>query len=206
MDVIVVAVIIVLVMVTLWWVMKPLWQTADAEHPLGVSTMRQTMEELLHRRDATYAAIKELELDLAGNKVAEADYNHVRSQLTRQAADILRRLDRLAENHDENLEAELDTLLAETLLDEQLKREILREVASLRNGSGKQDQDQAAGFEETVLIDCPECHAPVHLDDAFCSRCGTALVARCPQCANETKPGDVFCSRCGTRLVAEAVE
>jgi hypothetical protein len=203
MDVIVVAVIIVLVMVTLWWVMKPLWQTADAEHPLGVSTMRQTMEELLHRRDATYAAIKELELDLAGNKVAEADYNHVRSQLTRQAADILRRLDRLAENHDENLEAELDNLLAETPLDEQLKQEILHEVANAQNGTDKHDQD--IDFEVAV-IDCPECQAPVQLNDAFCSRCGTALSARCPQCAGETKPGDMFCARCGTRLLAEAVE
>ena len=204
MDVIVVAVIIVMVMVTLWWVMKPLWQTADAEHPLEVSTMRQTMEELLHRRDATYAAIKELELDLAGNKVAEADYTVLRSQLTRQAADILRRLDRLAENHDENLEAELDNLLAETPLDEQLKQEILQEVATIRNGTDK--HEQAAEFEDVTFLDCPECHAPIQLDDAFCSRCGTTLVRRCPQCAHETKPGDVFCARCGTRLVAEAVE
>jgi hypothetical protein len=197
MDVTTVAVIILLVMVTMWWVLKPLWQPVEAGQPIESAATRQTMEELLHRRDAVYAAIKDLELDLAANKIAEVDYRQMRSQLTRQAADILRRLDRLAESHDQDLEAEVDSLLLETPLDEQFKQQILAEVAAVQTES-----DEAIGEE----IHCPNCQHALRPDDAFCSRCGTALVSRCPQCASETQPGDLFCTRCGTRLLAEAVE
>jgi hypothetical protein len=51
--------------------------------------------ELLERRDAAYAALRDLEQDHRTGKVADADYESERRRLRAEAADALRGLDRL---------------------------------------------------------------------------------------------------------------
>jgi hypothetical protein len=51
--------------------------------------------ELLERRDAAYASLRDLEQDHRTGKVADEDYEGERARLRSEAADALRGLDRL---------------------------------------------------------------------------------------------------------------
>ncbi|MBA2680611.1 MAG: zinc ribbon domain-containing protein [Ktedonobacteraceae bacterium] len=48
---------------------------------------------------------------------------------------------------------------------------------------------------------CPRCQAVNDVDDAFCSRCGSALNSPkkvCANCKAELKADAAFCTKCGT--------
>jgi len=51
--------------------------------------------ELAERRDAAYAALRELELELRTGKLIESDYEHARAELRADAIAALRELERL---------------------------------------------------------------------------------------------------------------
>jgi membrane protease subunit (stomatin/prohibitin family) len=54
-------------------------------------------------------------------------------------------------------------------------------------------------------VNCPDCHAEVHLDARFCHRCGHQMVVmqKCPQCEKNLTATAKFCSNCGYDLKAE---
>jgi hypothetical protein len=56
--------------------------------------------ELLERRDATYAALRDLEQDHRTGKVVGDDYAAEREELRREAASVLRELDALDSKDD----------------------------------------------------------------------------------------------------------
>ena len=197
MDFIAIIAIVFLVLITLWWVLRPLWQTDDSQAWSNAGGNQQYLEEFYHRRDAVYTAIKDLELDLAGGKVSQEDYVQLRSRLMSQAAAILRAIDQLAPRSDDFLETEIDDLLrqfqaAETnghlALREQVRREIRERLV------------------EKEPSPCPHCQNLVEDDDTFCSRCGAPLRRQCPECGAAARPNDAFCAYCGVSLAAETAE
>lgn len=197
MDVISIAVITLMVLLALWWVLRPLLGRQERFQLHAASITQQTLEELVHRRDATYAAIKDLELDFAADKVSPADYQQLRARLTGQAAEILKQIDRYSEAVDDSLENEIDRLLSqfqttETAKDNRLQKQVRREIKAERQHSQQPH--------------CPNCQHSVKPDDTFCSQCGTALANQCPQCGSLTRPSDMFCAHCGSRLLVEALE
>lgn len=197
MDVVSIAVITLMVLLALWWILRPLLGRQEGFQLDAASTTQQTFEELVHRRDATYAAIKDLELDLAGDKVSEADYQQLRARLTAQAAEILKQIDRYSQAVDDSLENEIDRLLSQfqttvTAKDNGLIKQVRREIKT--------------ELQYNQQPHCPNCQHLVKPDDAFCSQCGTALANRCPQCGSPTMPSDMFCAHCGNRLLVEALE
>lgn len=57
--------------------------------------------------------------------------------------------------------------------------------------------------EKRELAQCPQCKAPVEVDDQFCTLCGRQLVARvprCPSCGGFPGPRDRFCIFCGAAV------
>ncbi len=58
------------------------------------------------------------------------------------------------------------------------------------------------GIIETGDVDCDSCGAEVHIDDAFCRKCGDKLefIIVCPGCEAEVESDDMFCRKCGERL------
>lgn len=197
MDVVSIAVITLMVLLALWWVLRPLLGRQERFQLNAASTTQQTLEELVYRRDATYAAIKDLELDFAADKVSPADYQQLRARLTGQAAEILKQIDRYSEAVDDSLENEIDRLLSqfqttETAKDNRLQKQVRREIKA-ENQYSQQPH-------------CPNCQALVKPDDAFCSQCGAVLTNQCPQCGSLTMPSDMFCAHCGSRLLVEALE
>lgn len=197
MDIASSAAIILLILITLWWVLRPLWQTDELSSLPGLTANREPLAELYHRRDAVYAAIKDLEFDLAANKVSQKDYKQFRTQLTTQAAEILKRVDHVSQASDDTLEAEVDALLSRFETGEGVGDEALRERVRLEIRDSLRNEQQ---------LFCPNCQNSVSPEDIFCSRCGTSLNNQCPNCREAVLPQDRFCSHCGAALMAEAAE
>lgn len=163
MDFIAILVIALLVAVTAWWVLHPLWSRIPPV-PLepANSPYRQTLAELEQHRNSVYTAIKDLELDFETGKIDPEDYQQVRAHLTRQAADLLRRIDRLAQTLSAGLDETVDALLAayqpdsDPALMEGVRAEIAREAQQTRF--------------------CSACGYAVDPGDRFCVKCGARLL------------------------------
>lgn len=149
--------IIVMVILTLWWVMWPLLR-GDLGFNLVDESEQQILTELLLRRDAFYTAIKDLEQDLEAGKLTEVDYQPLRTKLTWQAAQVLREIDALTQSSDQNVEAEIDILLSQFQQDQ-------------KNSSTNSDL-----FEQVDQLGCPNCGHQPQPEDTFCAQCGTRLI------------------------------
>jgi hypothetical protein len=165
-----------------------------------------TVDELIARRDALYAALKDAEFDRETGKLADEDYQIVRSRYMTEAAQVLRQLDRLAPEAEAALDVEIESAIAE-----------LRSVGNGHSVLEGHSADLAAAVEAEVnsliqhagasgkhALACPDCGRPYQPGDAFCAACGASLADTCPQCGALYHPGDAFCARCGTPLAEEA--
>ena len=65
-----------------------------------MSEADRTRIDLLERRDAAYAALRDLEQDHRTGKLTGEDYTAEREELRREAAAVLRMLDDLDSKHD----------------------------------------------------------------------------------------------------------
>ncbi len=149
--------IIVMVILTLWWVMWPLLR-GDLGFYLVDQLEEETLTELLLRRDAFYAAIKDLEQDLESGKLAEVDYRPLRTKLVWQAAQVLREIDAFRQSNDQDVEAEIDMLLSQFQQDQ------------------KDSRLNPALFDQIDQAGCPSCGHQPQLEDMFCAQCGTRLI------------------------------
>lgn len=156
--------IVAAVAIVAWPYFNP---TADAKG--GPNGSDPALENLVTQRDATYAAIKDLEFDHTMGKLSDADYRGLRAKYETKAVGILQELDGLKKAQPPRVRS------AESA------ESIEQEVQRLRRGSK-----------------CPQCGAPHAANDVFCARCGTALRGiRCPKCGTRAASGDRFCARCG---------
>lgn len=151
---------------------------------------QRLLEDLLAQRQATYAAIKELDFDHEMGNLADADYHELRERYRRKAAGILRDLDELQAGSvpfaaEAGPDGEEEPA---TSLDDELEREIRRRRRARR---------RAASGGRT----CTSCGGPIGPRDRFCAGCGMPVVAGCPHCGSAFQPEDRFCGRCGAALV-----
>ncbi len=135
--------------------------------------------ELEARREALYAALKDLEFDHETGKLSAEDYAVLRERYTVQAVTVLQQLDALA------TEGPSVVGQGDAAPDEELEREVA--VAPLA---------------------CPVCRRAYRPGDVFCAGCGASLAevgeGRCPECGAEYAAGDRFCVRCGAALAVAA--
>jgi rRNA maturation endonuclease Nob1 len=184
-------------------VFSPLFRGANGRWSWGgMSSAAMAADELAARRDAIYAALKDAEFDRETGKLAEEDYQLVRTRYMAEAAQILRQLDQLTPETEAALDAEIE-----------------RAVATLRSNGKKvslpddysPDLIQAVDAEVALLVKhaatsdkhvlaCPDCGQPYRPGDTFCAACGASLANTCPQCGAPHQPGDAFCSHCGVSL------
>lgn len=201
--------IALLIVGSLAFVFRPLFETRDGRangSRSAASANTLTIEELLARRDAIYAALKDAEFDWETGKLAEEDYQAVRARYMAEAAQVLRQIDRLAPEAETALEAEIERAVASlrsagnggSLSDgysDGLVEAVEAEVAALIK--------RTAGAEKHALA-CPDCGQPYQPGNAFCAACGASLADTCSQCGAPHQPDDTFCARCGAPL-AEGV-
>jgi len=191
--------IALLIVGTFAFVLHPLIETkGETWSPSKANTTTQTVDELIARRDAIYAALKDADFDRETGKLAEEDYQIVRTRYMNEAAHILRQLDRLAPEAEAALDAEIERDVAELRSDgddgysADLAGAVEAEVAALIKRTAAADKHALA---------CPDCGQPYQPGDVFCPACGASLADTCPQCGAPHQSDDAFCSRCGTPLV-----
>ena len=80
---------------TALFVLSPLlgWRTAPAFED-EADAARRAREEILSRRQELLAGIKDLEMEYEVGKLTRSDYRKSRDELTRQAVEIYRQMDR----------------------------------------------------------------------------------------------------------------
>lgn len=190
--------IALLIVGTFVFVLYPLIEAKEENWSFSkVSTTTQTVDELSARRDAIYAALKDAEFDRETGKFAEEDYQIVRARYMKEAAQVLRQIDRLAPEAEAALDAEIERDVAELRSDGEdgysvdLVESVEADVAALIK--------RTAGTDEHALA-CPDCGQPYQPGDVFCAACGASLADTCPQCGTPHQADDAFCSRCGTPL------
>ncbi len=184
------------------FVLRPLFDARNGRWLRGVDPASSTVDELVARRDAIYAALKDAEFDREQGKLAGEDYQIVRTRYMAEAAQVLRRLDRLTPEAEAALDAEIESAVAELRSGDRqitpgngypadLMEAVEAEIALLVK--------RAAASDKYTLA-CPDCGQPYQPGDAFCAACGASLVDTCPQCGAPHQPDDAFCARCGMPL------
>ncbi|MDE3089522.1 MAG: zinc ribbon domain-containing protein [Chloroflexota bacterium] len=113
-------------------------------------TSDPVLENLVLQRDATYAAIKDLEFDHAMGKLSDADYGSMRSKYESKAVAILQELD--------GLSASLKQRARAAFSDEAIERQ----VQQLRGGAGN-------------IVYCTRCGTRAAPGDKYCAKCGTPV-------------------------------
>jgi rRNA maturation endonuclease Nob1 len=106
------------------------------------------LENLIVQRDATYAAIKDLDFDHAMSKLSDSDYRVLRAKYETKAAGILQELDGLTASHQPRARTDIS--------DESIEKQIqqLRSVTAVR---------------------CSKCGTRASPSDKFCAKCGTPV-------------------------------
>jgi len=192
MEILSLIIIVALFVGTFLWVLKP-FLSPNIDEAVTGSMVDVKLAELEYRRQATYAAIKDLELDYESGKITEAGYRQTRLQLVHQAAETLKQIEAASDAVGLQLDEEIDALLSQ-IQPNRFGKAVKEKAKSQIRG------DAVEPAAET----CPNCQAVVNTGDAFCSGCGATLGNRCPTCHELAAPGDTFCTHCGTRLLEVA--
>ncbi|MEM7029710.1 MAG: zinc ribbon domain-containing protein [Chloroflexota bacterium] len=198
MDISSLVAITILVFVTLWWVLRPLWLKETPDKTDITTPAGQDLAELIHQRDARYVAIKDLEQDFLSGKVSDVDYHQLRLRLTQDAAQILKQIDTITTQTESDIDGEIDALVSQYQQEDQSSE---ADKALLKLA---QDEIKAT-LSHDAEKHCPNCLNSIQPKDAFCSQCGTPVNKQCPQCAQAVLPTDRFCAQCGTSLVGEVI-
>lgn len=171
------------------------WPFLGPARPFSSALKRSdnaTIENLIVQRDATYAAIKDLEFDRAMGKLSEADFKAMRAKYEAKAVTILQELDEQVAARRSSRKRSRGPDAAEV---------IERQVQQLRARPAK-DPSDGQGSE---TVNCPRCGAAHGPGDAFCGKCGEPLRgARCPNCGMRAAVGDRFCANCGAQVGSPA--
>jgi len=166
-----------------------------SSRPAPVVVEDDRLTELVGRKDAVLAAIKDLEFDYYTGKLGDEDYARLDQRLRRQAIGLIQQIEKLAPES--------------AVMDERLEAEIAR-LRKTRNGAGEvtpqpsrpeavpaaepppadgvtaqTPQAAAPGDAETPRF-CTECGQPLQPSYKFCAHCGAPVASASPTPAPHT--------------------
>lgn len=194
----------------------------------GAPEEESPLEDLLVQKEATYAAIKELEFDHAMGNLSNRDYEELAGRYEDKAVALLKIIDEASEREGPfSAIASAPPVVVGVQIGRprggRLEDAIEREVAALRGGGTRNHGKPTTREEEMIEREvaamrqpkkhrgdlpapaagsgCPGCGAPLRNPGAaFCPKCGTSLQLRCPVCGEPAEESDRFCSACGGPL------
>ena len=201
MDILTLLISLALVGGTLALVLWPLWRQARPETSLRPESGGRTLAENEARYQATLDAIRDLMFDYEMGKVSAEDYERLLQKTKLEAAHIRRQIDQfdpLDAPLEPGLEAEIEARVAQVKQEPEFGDQALRhEVEAV-----------IERLKTTTALTCPACGHTAQQGDAFCSRCGQALLVEarqdvCPECGAPFKAEDAFCVTCGAELQSQ---
>lgn len=153
--------------VAVWVVVWPLLQRGPA--PLIVED--DALTDLLHRKDAVLAAIKDTEFDYRVGKLSKEDYERYDSNLRRQAVGLLQQIEKVAPES-----ARLDDDI-EAAIAAQRQVPVAAEAAPTPRPQPVVSPAPAAanGGVVTAPRYCTNCGAKLDAHHKFCANCGTPV-------------------------------
>lgn len=190
------AVIVLMIIATFWWILKPMLDS-EIQHDATQLHNQQILEELSLQRESIYAAIKDMELDFESGKISESDFQQGRLRFMQQAAGILKRMDALATDDEQQFDAQIEKLLSSTEINDKMRTDA-RKNLKIQRASLQDNLTEASPA-------CPKCGKSVYNDDEFCGHCGTSLSLECPACHKNVLDTDKFCPHCGTSIPVQEV-
>jgi len=178
-------IVVLLLIAVVFYVGYPLIFRREGSSPTedSASPDQHPLRELLHKKEITYLALKDLEFDYKMGKLSEGDYHQLREQLKRDAIVILQQID------------EMEVGQRGESLEDQIEREIL--AFRKKKKAGLQTHPE----EATPGVQCPHCHKRLSARDKFCSECGTRVQFSCESCGQVYPTVHKFCPNCGNKLV-----
>ncbi|HEY80581.1 MAG TPA: zinc ribbon domain-containing protein [Anaerolineae bacterium] len=127
-----------------------------------------TLLALYNRRDQLYQAIREAKFDLDTGKLSPEDYERHVANLKRQAASVLKAIDR---RQAALATAELDAQVEEMVRQERKSRPAFSAQPAMATLSAS-----AGATGTSAARYCPQCGARVQAKDRFCPACGARLL------------------------------
>ena len=161
--------------------------TADMES-FGAALISESRQDLEARKAALLREIRDLEFERDAGKLSAEDFQALDAQFRRDAKDVLRSIDGVADDHRQEAEA----LISEHIQ----RRSSIPDAASSRN--------EESGRQSAHSIVCPACTATNIGEDGSCQSCGARLAPiPCPKCEIINDADATFCKKCGAALVSE---
>ncbi len=128
---------------------RPLYAVTDEES-----------QELMFKRDTTYAMLKELEFDYKSGVLTEQDYRDLEDRYKRKGVSILKDIDSLPKNTGIDADIEKQVSRLRRRQPANISDEIENKISSLR-----QDKSRF----------CSQCGTGHQPDALFCAKCGAKL-------------------------------
>ena len=117
-------------------------------------------QDLLFKRDTTYAMLKELEFDYKSGVLTEADYRDLEDRYKRKGISILK---------------DIDSLTGDTGIDAAIEKRISRLRRKQPANISDEIEDKIAGLRQGKGRFCPQCGTGHQADALFCAHCGAKL-------------------------------
>jgi ribosomal protein L40E len=152
---------------------SPLFQL-DQVPARATAAIDPHVENLLSAREATYAAIKDLETDHAMGKLSDADYQNLRAKYEGKALTILRQLDATQVASRERV-GHRAAMSSESCMQCGAK---LATGAKFCRVCGSELPRSAA--VASLASACASCGAPIAAGTKFCRQCGTPVATLQP--------------------------
>jgi hypothetical protein len=140
-----------------YWIIHPLFQE-DVRQNGFTPKPEDILEELKHKKDGAYAAIRELEFDLSMGKLTEEDFQILKRQYTLEAVGYMQEMDKL----------ELAPATFPEPPDRGSEKENEPGVMAIRNHKSVKRKH----------IYCSSCGAKAAIESRFCAACGSNLHKR----------------------------
>lgn len=136
---------IVMLAIAVFVVAYPLFQPATSQSQPPGALSDEDVAELVVHRDATYATLKELDLDHEMGKLSSGDHQALRDRYRAQAVSILQKLD-----------------------SRQAEAQAARDLALEREIAARRRKQRGSAY-------CPACGQTVERGDRFCRNCGAMV-------------------------------
>jgi len=137
-----------------YWIISPLLREDDRQNGFTPKP-EDILEELKHKKNGAYAAIRELEFDLSMGKLTQEDFQILKQQYTGEAVGYMQEMDKL-ESQQAIFSKPVDTVVEE----------------EIEPGVAEVHPPESTARKHVY---CTSCGEMAKVESRFCAACGASL-------------------------------